>query len=200
MNDSLDPPAEFKALDEALRGVQFEPRASLGPELEGRLRRGERVQPPGLFRHRQRIAGVAAGLVLAAAAAFALRSPSPVLVDRCCYDLDGGGDADDGVRLLAHRDSRVQRLWVYEDSDDSGGFSGGDVVRLSRGSKPALQGFADDGLVTLQRCCLDFDGGGSTDDGLLVIGVPPDRVLMAAIYERRPDQAPHTGPGAYPLR
>lgn len=202
MSEPLGPPPspDLEALDQALRGVQFAPRASLGPELEGRLRRGERVQPPGLFRHRQSIAGVAAGLVLAAAAAFALHSPPPVLVDRCCYDLDGGGDADDGVRLLAHRDSRVQRLWVYEDSDDSGGFSGGDVVRLSRGSKPAFQGVVGDGLVTLQRCCLDFDGGGATDDGLLVIGVPPDRVVMAAIYERRPHRPPRAGPGAYPLR
>ena len=42
------------------------------------------------------------------------------------------------------------------------------------------------GLVTTEHCCLDFDGGGPSDDALLVIGVPPDRVMMAAIYERRP--------------
>jgi len=30
---------------------------------------------------------------------------------------------------------------------------------------------------------MDFDGGGPEDDGLLVIGVPPDKVLMAAIYQ-----------------
>lgn len=39
-------------------------------------------------------------------------------------------------------------------------------------------------LVTIERCCLDFDGGGRDDDALLVLGVPPDRVVMAAIYER----------------
>ena len=31
------------------------------------------------------------------------------------------------------------------------------------------------GLVTIEHCCLDFDGGGPADDGLLVLGVPPDR-------------------------
>jgi hypothetical protein len=197
MSEPLEP--GLKALDEALRGVRFEPRASLGPELEGRVRRGERAQPSGWFRHRRGIATVAAGLALATGAAVAVRSPSPIMVDRCCYDLDGGGDADDGVRLLTQRDSRVHRLWVYEDSDGSGDFSGADVVRLSRGSTPAVAGLTGDGLVTLQRCCLDFDGGGLSDDGLLVIGVPPDRVVMAAIYERGPDERP-SSPQAYPLR
>jgi hypothetical protein len=41
-------------------------------------------------------------------------------------------------------------------------------------------------LVTLERCCPDFDGGGPSDDGSLVVGVPPDRVVMAAISERGP--------------
>ena len=50
---------------------------------------------------------------------------------------------------------------------------------------PALAEGGLTGLVTLERCCLDFDGGGPADDGLLVIGVPPDRVVMAAIFERR---------------
>jgi hypothetical protein len=40
-----------------------------------------------------------------------------------------------------------------------------------------------EGIVSTERCCLDFDGGGPEDDGLLVIGAPPDRVFMAAIYE-----------------
>jgi hypothetical protein len=34
---------------------------------------------------------------------------------------------------------------------------------------------------------VDLDGGGPSDDGLLVIGVPPDRIVMAAIYEHRTD-------------
>ena len=32
--------------------------------------------------------------------ALALRARRPVVVDRCCYDLDGGGEADDGVDRL----------------------------------------------------------------------------------------------------
>ncbi len=55
------------------------------------------------------------------------------------------------------------------------------------------------GLVTREHCCVDFDGGGPADDGVLVIGVPPDRVLMAAIYER--ERRPAAGaPARFPLR
>jgi hypothetical protein len=73
---------------------------------------------------------------------------------------------------------------VYEDTDRSGGFTPADVVRLDRGGELALAAAGVEGLTTLERCCLDFDGGGRADDGLLVLGVPPDRVLMAAIFER----------------
>ena len=52
-----------------------------------------------------------------------------------------------------------------------------------RFAAPAMHAAPDRGLVTIERCCLDFDGGGSDDDALLVLGVPPDRVAMAAIYE-----------------
>jgi hypothetical protein len=38
---------------------------------------------------------------------------------------------------------------------------------------------------------VDLDGGEAEDDALLVIGVPPDRVVMAAIYEHgTPDRPP----------
>jgi hypothetical protein len=111
-----------------------------------------------------------------------------VTVDRCCYDLDGGGPADDGVLVLARRDSKIHRLRVYEDFDGSGSYTPGDLVRLDRGGKPAILSSRGEGIVTTERCCIDFDGGGPDDDGLLVIGVPPNRVLMAAIYE--------TGPGS----
>ena len=105
-------------------------------------------------------------------------------MDRCCYDLDGGGRPDDGVILLAERDSRVRRLRVYEDRDRSGALSSGDVVRLDRGDEPVLRGGETKGLVTVEHCCLDFDGGGPTTMLCWCIGVPPDRVMMAAIYER----------------
>jgi hypothetical protein len=106
-----------------------------------------------------------------------------VSIDRCCYDLDGGGNADDGVLVLAERDDRVHRLRIYEDLDGSGSYTASDLVRLDRGGKPSILSAGGDEVITTKRCCLDFDGGGPDDDGLLVIGVPPDRVLMAAIYE-----------------
>jgi hypothetical protein len=180
------PPSELDSLDRALRGVSFRPRASLGPEIFGRLRRGEPATGPVSPRPRRPpLAALAAVLGLVAAGLFALRAPGSVMIDRCCYDLDGGGDADDGVMVLAERDARVQRLRIYEDLDRSRSYTGGDVVRLDRGDSPAMHRSAVAGLVTIEHCCLDFDGGGPADDGLVVIGVPPDRVVMAAIYERR---------------
>jgi hypothetical protein len=178
-------PPDLDVIDRSLREARFAPRASFGPELVGRLRRGERskgVVPSR--RSRPAVLALAASLAVVGVAALLHRSPKPILVDRCCYDLDGGGKADDGVSLLAERDSRIQRLRVYEDRDRSGALSSGDIVRLDRGDEPAFRAGETKGLVTLERCCLDFDGGGPNDDVLLVLGVPPDRVMMAAIYER----------------
>jgi hypothetical protein len=191
--------SELQELDRRLRGIAFAPRASLGPEILGRLRRGER--PGGSVPARGRrpaLAAIAAALVAAAGTALALRAPSPVTVDRCCYDLDGGGDADDGVLVLAERNARVHQLRIYEDLDRSRTFTEGDLVRLDRGSSPAMHRAATAGLVTTEHCCLDFDGGGPADDGLVVIGVPPDRVVMAAIYERRSGEG--AGSAGFPLR
>jgi hypothetical protein len=184
----IEPPDELRVLDRRLRSVRFAPRASFGPELAGRLRRGELPNastPPTIRGHLAR-AALAVLVVGGALALLNLRSDAGgalVTVDRCCYDLDGGGNSDDGVLILAERDARVHRLRVYEDLDGSHSFTSGDLVRLDRGREPAVHGMASEGLVTIERCCLDFDGGGPDDDGLLVIGVPPDRVVMAAIYE-----------------
>lgn len=198
-------PDDLRDLDRKLRSVRFGPRASYGPELLGRLRRGDQPAPSprGVRRHLLSAAVVVltAGSALALARLGPLAGGAAVTVDRCCYDLDGGGEADDGVLILAERDARVHRLRVYEDLDSSGSYTPGDLVRLDRGKELALHGLAGEGLITIEQCCLDFDGGGPDDDGLLVIGVPPDRVLMAAIYEtgaeprtRRPES-----PG-WPLR
>ena len=197
-------PDDLRELDRKLRSVRFSPRGSFGPELLGRLRRGD--QPSGSGRgHVSRylaaaaVAVLTAGGALALAASGSLTGTDAVTVDRCCYDLDGGGDPDDGVLILAERDARVHRLRVYEDLDDSRSYTPRDVVRLDRGGEPAVHGLAGEGIVTTEQCCLDFDGGGPDDDGLLVIGVPPDRVLMAAIYETRAKAGgPH--PAAWPLR
>ena len=202
MNEDPGIPPELEEMHRALRGVSFRPRASLGPEVLGRLRRGERSKgavPPR--RRRPALAAVAAALMLVAGAALALRAPGSVVVDRCCYDLDGGGEADDGVVVFAERDAKVHQLRIYEDLDGSGSLTAGDLVRLDRGGSPAMHGASAAGLVTFEHCCLDFDGGGPADDGLLVIGVPPDRVVMAAIYERPAGaNAQPAGPGGFLLR
>ena len=199
-------PDDLRDLDRALRAVRFEPRASLGPEIAGRAARGE---PPHTAAHALSRGRGMRGLAVAAAFAAglagvllglpALRRGAPVTIDRCCYDLDGGGPADDGIRVVGRRDAEVQRLWIYEDQDRSGGLTPGDVVRLERGGAPALAEAGTGGLVTREHCCVDFDGGGPPDDGVLIIGVPPDRVLMAAIYEQG-RMAPLGAPARFPLR
>jgi hypothetical protein len=182
-----DAPDDLRELDRSLRAVRFEPPSSFGAELAGRARRGEAPRPSPRGARPALIAAcvLAAGLAALVVGLSRLGGRQVVTIDRCCYDLDGGGVADDGVRIVARRDAEVRRLWVYEDADRSGGLTPADVVRLERGGAPALAEAGLAGLVTLERCCLDFDGGGSEDDGLLVIGVPPDRVVMAAIFERR---------------
>ncbi|HEY7612062.1 MAG TPA: hypothetical protein VH764_03645, partial [Gemmatimonadales bacterium] len=176
---------------------------SLGPEIVGRLRRGE---PAGGLSARRRapmvaaLAALVAGAAAAAAVALAVRESPAVTVDRCCYDLDGGGDADDGVLVNAQRNAAVHRLRIYEDLDRSGAFSEGDLVRLERGGSPTMHRAASRGLVTIEHCCLDFDGGGPADDGLVVIGIPPDRVVMAAIYERPDGSDEAAATAGFPLR
>lgn len=184
-------PDELRALDEKLRAVKFSSRDSFEPELLGRLRRGDRPRRLGFQSLPRQLATAAVALLAAGTAlAFAGFIPLPgagvVSVDRCCYDLDGGGEPDDGVLVLSERDDHVHRLRIYEDLDRSRSFTGADVVRLDRGRKPAILSAGNEAVVTTTRCCLDFDGGGPDDDGLLVIGVPPHRVLMAAIYETGP--------------
>jgi hypothetical protein len=201
MSEPAHVPPELTDLDRALRGVRFEPRSSLGPEIEGRVRRGERPDTGARHGRFLRAAwGLSASIVVLVVAGGVLFTRRPVLIDRCCFDLDGGGAADDGVTLVADRDAKVHRLRLYEDHDHSGTFSPGDVVRLDRGDRPSIRGNSSSGLVTTEHCCLDFDGGGASDDALVVMGVPPDRVVMAAIYERGPDRHGRRGAASFPLR
>ena len=181
-------PEELRRLDEKLRAVRFRSARSLEPELLGRIRRGDPPRNREVFAWRGHLAKAAAALLTAGAALafasyFPLSGRAVVTVDRCCYDLDGGGPADDGVLVSAERDSKVHRLRVYEDVDGSRTFTPDDLVRLDRGEKPAIHGASVAGIVTTRRCCVDLDGGGPEDDGLLVMAAPPDQVLMAAIYE-----------------
>lgn len=182
-----DMPEDLRDLHRKLESVRFRPRPSFEPELLGRVRRGDEPLPAPP-RNTRRLMAAAAAILIAGAAAGLARLDTGlwedvVTVDRCCYDLDGGREADDGVLVLAERNDRVRRLRIYEDLDGSRTFTTGDVVRLDRGVRPAIRSAGGDEVVTIERCCLDFDGGGPDDDGLLVIGVPPDRILMAAIYE-----------------
>jgi hypothetical protein len=108
-----------------------------------------------------------------------------VTVDRCCYDLDGGGKPDDGVRVTAKRDGRVSHLSIYEDIDGSGDHSPADLVRLDRNGLASFIEETPPGLTNIRYCCEDFDGGGPPDDGIVVVGTPPDRVVSATIYELR---------------
>jgi hypothetical protein len=202
MSDRSKLPSELAALDRALRDIVFRPRASLGPEVLARVRRGERPRSAApRWRPGPALAAAAAALLLVAGTALVLHAPPSVVVDRCCYDLDGGGDPDDGVVVFAERDAKVHRLRIYEDLDGSRSYTAADLVRLNRGSSPAMHQAAAAGLVTIDHCCLDFDGGGPADDGLVVIGVPPDRVVMAAIYERSPGAEDRPADsGGFPLR
>ena len=199
-------PDDLRDLDRKLRAIRFAPRASFGPELLGRLRRHDRPSGSGRGDLRRHLA-IAAAAILTAGGALALANlgsnthTDAVTVDRCCYDLDGGGHADDGVLILAERDARVHRLRVYEDLDSSGSYTPGDLVRLDRRGDPAMHESGVAGLVTTEHCCVDLDGGGPDDDALLVIGVPPDRVMMAAIYETGAGASPRTSrPSSSPLR
>jgi hypothetical protein len=182
-----DSPDDLKNLERLLQSVQFEPRASLGAEVVGRWHRGERVAEGAKgFRRSTGLAGVSLLLCLGAFIFWllVLRPIGLFHVDRCCQDLDGGGDADDGLVVETRQGTEVRRLAVYEDRDGSRSFSAGDIIRFERTGKVLVAGPLEDGARTVEFCCLDYDGGGPSDDALLIVGLPPDRITMAAIYER----------------
>jgi hypothetical protein len=180
---------ELARLEKLLGSVRFEPRASLGAELQGRWRRGERGPEHAVHNLRRILgiggAGLLVGLGLFVCWVLALRPLGGTTVDRCCQDLDGGGLADDGLVVTAARGEEVKRLAIYEDRDGSRSFSAGDTLRFMRNGAPSVSAPVAAGARTIEFCCLDYDGGGPSDDALLVVGQPPDRITMAAIYERR---------------
>ena len=180
-----NPTAELEELNGLLRRVRFSPRASLEPELLGRIQRGEQPRAPSLVHRRLRQGSLVAASVAILATIAVFAPHRRVTIDHCCYDLDGGGELDDGVRVVAKRDGRVYRLSIYEDVDRSGGYTPADISRLERTSRPLPQKVTPAGLTTIRHCCQDLDGGGVSDDALVVLGWPPDRVLTAAIYELR---------------
>jgi hypothetical protein len=108
-----------------------------------------------------------------------------VLRDFCCLDYDGGGAADDGVRVVAGRDEAVVDFWIYEDRDGSRSFSGGDPLRtVVPGVAPAPgESGLPGGVRRLDRCCADLDGGPRRDDGVFVVAGGRERVALAVLYE-----------------
>lgn len=195
-----EPPDPLRELDGALRGFRAEPRASLGPEIAGRYLAGERApRRPFAWTRGWRVwasSGVAALMVGAFAVRGGLVPPldafaQTTTIDHCCQDMDFGPEADDGILIETVAGSRVRRLVVYEDSDHSGGWSTGDAVRFVRHGPPDVRTVPLNELATRHLCCLDYDGGGADDDGVLLLGSPTDGVVMAAIYESAsPTSAP----------
>jgi len=183
-----DHDARLVAPERVLAGLQFTPRASLGPEIAGRVRRGE--SPRGGPRQSRSAAlrsmlGVAAGLMLmVSAGVLTWKAIGPeVRIDRCCQDLDGGGSADDGFVLEA-RGRQISRLRLYEDRDGSRTLSSADLVRFARGAVPAVSGARE--ARTTRVCCADLDGEGPADDGVLVMSEADESVVLAAVYEQHP--------------
>ena len=179
-------------LDQLLEQIRFTPRSSLGAEILGRWRRGEPVRAEvskwRRYLLRYSMAGGLLGLGMVVVWLVALQ-PAPLrTIDRCCEDLDGGGDRDDGLLVVTERGSQVKRLAIYEDRDDTESYTTADMIRFQRDGSPGLAGPIADGARTVKFCCFDYDGGGHKDDALLVIGVPPGQISMAAIYEHRPAQ------------
>ncbi len=155
----------------------------------GRARRGEAAK--GDFRPRRVLAlrpmlGLAAALLLITGSAFLLRraSGSPVLIDSCCQNLDGGERADDGFVLQANG-RHIYQLRLYEDRDGSGSFTPADTVRFVRGAEPSLASGSD--ARTTRVCCSDLDGEGKPDDGMLILSRADETVVLAAVYEQQPD-------------
>jgi hypothetical protein len=178
----------FVETERLLVGLTFSPRDSLGPEIVGRVRRGEmprgRPQPSRPERLRSMLGLAAATLMMVGAGALTWKATGPeVRIDRCCQDLDGGGTADDGFVLEA-RGRQVNRLRLYEDRDGSRTLSPADLVRFARGAVPAVAGESD--ARTTRICCADLDGEGPADDGVLIMSEADESVVLAAVYEQHP--------------
>lgn len=181
------PPDDLQDLDRRLAGVRFEPRASLGEEIVGRWRHGDGGRAPRRLPARWQAQAAALALVGLGLTVFWLLAARPLATfstDHCCQDFDGGGDADDGLLVVARKGTEVRRLAIYEDRDGSRSYTPGDAIRFSRSGRPVVTAPLLPGIITTEFCCLDYDGGGPDDDALVVMGLPPDRITMAAIVER----------------
>jgi hypothetical protein len=117
--------------------------------------------------------------------------PEAALQDLCCWDLDGGGPADDGVLAVVLPREQVVALTIYEDGNGSGGLSDRDPIRYASSpagsSRWAAGGWADAAgdaapLAVRDFCCADHDLGGPADDGVLTISAA-DVIRRVLLYE-----------------
>jgi hypothetical protein len=181
--------ADPRDLDALLGQIQFRPRASLEGEVAGRWARGDRPTPSPTP-VTSKLIWLGLMLLSVGAVLYLVQSEFGLAqvrtVDRCCEDFDGGGDRDDGMLVRSRRGSDVQRLAIYEDLDGSRSYTAGDVLRFDRSGRPTLQQPFTAGMRTFELCCRDYDGGGPADDAVVIMALPPDRIAMAAIYERLP--------------
>jgi hypothetical protein len=51
------------------------------------------------------------------------------IIDRCCFDLDGGGQADDGIFVVSRGGTEILLAIIYEDPDKDKKFDDRDIVR-----------------------------------------------------------------------
>jgi hypothetical protein len=78
--------------------------------------------------------GLALGLVLGGddlqAQAGGAQQSAATVVDRCCFDLDGGGKADDGIFSVNLKGEMLLAL-VYEDPDGNKKFEDRDEIKAA---------------------------------------------------------------------
>lgn len=81
--------------------------------------------------------GAVAGFALSATGAQAQgggaapqQQSAATLVDRCCFDLDGGGKSDDGVFSVTLKGDVLLAL-IYEDPDGNKTFEGKDEIKAA---------------------------------------------------------------------
>jgi hypothetical protein len=149
--------------------------------------------------HAAAIAGAA--LALGAAAFLLVRHGLPAwapgrdvarVLDLCCWDLDGGGPGDDGVLTVTLGGERVVALTLYEDRNGSRSLTTRDPIRYA--ARTSVQPLAADArerpqvppvdaALVRDFCCADYDGGGSTDDGVFTVNRPGERVDAVVLYE-----------------
>lgn len=51
------------------------------------------------------------------------------IVDKCCFDLDGGGERDDGIFVISRGGTEILVAIIYEDPDRDKNFDARDIVR-----------------------------------------------------------------------